>query len=860
MAEVEAYGDELELPYSVPTHLEASESIGPIPHRLWAVRLGAWMASSMALATLHPTDDLTRALVQWGPVLALAPFGAWWLHPPPEHGLMTSLRHLTRPRLLDPDRLHSYQRMRVENGAVYTGTGEACLTVWRLPTVNLDVASAAARRRHRAEWGAFLDALGHEVTIVIRARRMRRLQAIFEVFEHGSQEARVLAKWLQTQLGDRPLIDRERLLVVPAPDRPTLQNRCDDIRSSMAQFDWRPIEPESDNELQHLVHAFWPLRPALDRLGPAMIQRKQRELIVDGEYVRTYALRDFPATVTTDWWSHLTDGDLPVDVAMEIRPRNVGEGKRHLDRREIALATSRPTREREVALEQVRALAMAMERSQVKPFDVAVTLAIRGSTRTELEQLDRRLRQRIRDRGNATIHLLTWEQLEGLERVVPLGRLPLPRRGRRVETGTLARTTPLCSATLQLEGGVPLGEAGSAPCLFWTRAGQKNAHMAVYGGSGAGKGYLMRVYHSRKMFQHDVSIWVIDSDEQHEYAGRFCEYLHGQAPAIRRAVDVDQVPISRRSRAVVWDLSQCPDDEYGAAVVRICDRLIEYVDAHQAPTDFLVDEAVNILRSRDATQRLNDLIQRGRHWGIGVNIVTQLPSDWFGSHLGRRVHGLVDSWWCGQQNPAEVDAVASVLRLTTEEKAKIEAATSGVGLLATFNGRRRAWLDLFDKVSLDEHAMAHSTRTAETRRRRVGYLEHALTANGQVEICRRWCERYSRDCLGPGAGIPVLFGSVRVSDERADTGVARAGDPRRPGRDSAGRWMFECGSRRERAAGRRPGIAGGRSNQRRAADDLRGCPADSYVGRSVRDEPARCLRRGVQLSTGRDRAIGGIVQ
>ena len=58
---------------------------------------------------------------------------------------------------------------------------------------------------------------------------------------------------------------------------------------------------------------------------------------------------------------------------------------------------------------------------------------------------------------------------------------------------------------------------------------------------------------------------------------------------------------------------------------------------------------------------------------------------------------------------------------------KIESATSGTGLLATFNGTRRVWLDLFDKVSPDEHAMAHTTpRTAETRRRRIHYLEPLL--------------------------------------------------------------------------------------------------------------------------------------
>jgi hypothetical protein len=81
------------------------------------------------------------------------------------------LRHLVWPRLLDPDRLASYQCMRIADGALHTGQGERCLTVWRLPQVNLAVASVSAKRRHRAQWGAFLDGLGHEVTIVVRARK-----------------------------------------------------------------------------------------------------------------------------------------------------------------------------------------------------------------------------------------------------------------------------------------------------------------------------------------------------------------------------------------------------------------------------------------------------------------------------------------------------------------------------------------------------------------------------------------------------------------------------------------------------------------------------------------------------------------
>jgi hypothetical protein len=66
---------ELEQSYAVATHLEASESIGPIPHRVAVAGVGAWVASSMLVAGLQPTDELLRQVVQWGPVVLAAPFG-----------------------------------------------------------------------------------------------------------------------------------------------------------------------------------------------------------------------------------------------------------------------------------------------------------------------------------------------------------------------------------------------------------------------------------------------------------------------------------------------------------------------------------------------------------------------------------------------------------------------------------------------------------------------------------------------------------------------------------------------------------------------------------------------------------------
>ena len=86
--------------------------------------------------------------------------------------------------------------------------------------------------------------------------------------------------------------------------------------------------------------------------------------------------------------------------------------------------------------------------------------------------------------------------------------------------------------------------------------------------------------------------------------------------------------------------------------------------------------------------------------------MTQRPSDWFGTPVGRAIQGNSDAWWCGGQLPREMDEVAKALRLTEEEHELIERAGIGTGLLVS--GQRRVWLDLFDRLSPSEFKAFHS--------------------------------------------------------------------------------------------------------------------------------------------------------
>ena len=90
----------------------------------------------------------------------------------------------------------------------------------------------------------------------------------------------------------------------------------------------------------------------------------------------------------------------------------------------------------------------------------------------------------------------------------------------------------------------------------------------------------MRLWLSREHFQNDRRLFVIDGDEQLEYAGRFCRYLGGLAIPVRKLEDLDDFEdrVGRDARVVVFDLSRCPDDLYGQAFKR-CKELVAGVPA-----------------------------------------------------------------------------------------------------------------------------------------------------------------------------------------------------------------------------------------------------------------------------------------
>jgi hypothetical protein len=423
-----------------------------------------------------------------------------------------------------------------------------------------------ARQAARAQWGSILNELTHPIKIIVRSRPLSSLPVVTALLEDSRLAARLLGEWLEDQLAVATLVERDRLLVIPATDEAELQFRTDAMEKALrrARLEGVRIPPEDVPMLRTLSYNPRATEP---QPIPETMQEGWTEVNADGWWTRAYDMGQLPPSILTNWASPLLAGDETIDVAIDIEPQDINYVKTWvLDVKIRRLLSSTPSIERQVALEQLQGLRNAFERRRVAPFEVGVTVLVRGTSQQDVRARSRRVEDRVRGTG-ARLNVLRWEQAAGLQQLDPARTKPLRGRTHLVETGTLARTYPWSDGYLQLPDGVPWGEAGARPCLFTPFvATNRGPHMAWYGTTNAGTGMAAHLLWSRLHLIQGVRIFGIDQDEQHEHCGRFLEYLGGRKLAPRDARDAADIVLHAADGVVILDLSDVDEDKVGATL------------------------------------------------------------------------------------------------------------------------------------------------------------------------------------------------------------------------------------------------------------------------------------------------------
>ena len=260
-----------------------------------------------------------------------------------------------------------------------------------------------------------------------------------------------------------------------------------------------------------------------DVIAPSAIEVDFDYLKIGSEFFRSYFVAGYPRFVSANWLSPLISFDHSLDVSMFIYPQ---ESKEILDnlRRKVgemeATIQSDIKRGRviepsvQVALEDALDLQQQLAKGAERFFQFGLYITLPAHTLDELNQVSKQVESTL-----AALLIITRKatlQMEdGFKSTLPMGRDRILIT-RNMDTTSLGTTFPFTTSELTANEGILYGlNEHNESLVIFDRFTLENANSVVFGKSGGGKSYMVKLEVLRSiMFSTEVII--IDPENEYE--------------------------------------------------------------------------------------------------------------------------------------------------------------------------------------------------------------------------------------------------------------------------------------------------------------------------------------------------------
>ncbi len=288
------------------------------------------------------------------------------------------------------------------------------------------------------------------------------------------------------------------------------------------------------------VDAFPPSLPELaDLLAPSSVSLTATHVALAGELACVLAVTGLPRYVYPGWLTDLVELDIPgMELAIHVHPRDSLATIRTLRRRLTEFQASRrlsarqgrmPDPEQEIAFGDLATMIERLQRGEERISDCSIYLLIRASD-GRVETLEQRVQQV--EGMLQTLFLesrrATFEQDVAFRSCLPLAHDEL-RRGRQLDSGSIATMFPFTSMNLSMREGILYGTVPQNNHLIILdpfSPDLENANMTIFAMSGAGKSYFTKLFALRAIIQ-DIAVCVIDPEPLEEYH-LLCQTVAGE--------------------------------------------------------------------------------------------------------------------------------------------------------------------------------------------------------------------------------------------------------------------------------------------------------------------------------------------
>jgi hypothetical protein len=248
------------------------------------------------------------------------------------------------------------------------------------------------------------------------------------------------------------------------------------------------------------------------------------------EYLRTLVCVQYPHRVQPGWINHLVQLDLPyVELSLYIEPLDVTSVQRHLARQALEFRGSMLFAKKQErtpdpltthALHEVETLRDQLLTGDERAFALSLFLLVRGaSTLQALNERTMHLQHILRSLEIRALPL-QYQQHTGWLCCLPSGENLLPRYSRMLSTSAASTFFPFTSTSPLMEQGVLFGlhPHGQLITINPFDPALPNANLSVFGQSGRGKSFFLKVVLKRLAASH--RIFILDPEGEYAHWAR----------------------------------------------------------------------------------------------------------------------------------------------------------------------------------------------------------------------------------------------------------------------------------------------------------------------------------------------------
>lgn len=260
-----------------------------------------------------------------------------------------------------------------------------------------------------------------------------------------------------------------------------------------------------------------------DIIAPPSIEVDFDFIKVGDQFFRTLIVVGYPRFVSANWLEPLISFNHTLDVAMHVYPTKSEEVLENLKRKVGEMeATIQSDMKRgrviepsiQIALEDALSLQQELAKGSERFFQFGLYITIPALTRDELDKTTKQVEATL-----GSLLIITKKAVlamdSGFQTTLPMAqdRIMVTRN---MDTTSLATTFPFTTSELSANEGILYGmNEHNGSLIIFDRFSLENANMVVFGKSGGGKSYMVKLEIMRSLM-FDTEIIVIDPENEYE--------------------------------------------------------------------------------------------------------------------------------------------------------------------------------------------------------------------------------------------------------------------------------------------------------------------------------------------------------